>query len=203
MINVIAEQIMQIYDIKTFVETGIDHGRQIHVVRDWLEKINGDDFMMYEIDNNPEVIKLVSPVFKDDPNVEIIESNSEDWLKSAVDSNLFVDRTMFFLDAHWYDQHPLLMEIESIMRLNNKPIIAIDDFNHPHSTSISEFSIHAIRPLVEPRTNVVVHARDPQSPELNLGQGGNRCAFVFVDVDLDELKNDLGGLYDKIVYEGL
>lgn len=44
------------------------------------------------------------------------------------------DNTIFFLDAHWGNECPLLEELQSIAKLKIKPVIAIHDFVVPESS---------------------------------------------------------------------
>lgn len=216
MVNVIAKDILEIFKINQFVETGIYLGTQIKFVSDWLIEMYGDDYKMLEIDLNGEFVENAKKTYKNNKNIDIFEGCSSVWLKKMVDSQLFdKKRTMFFLDAHWNEYIPLRDELTSLLKLKNKPIIAIDDFYNPFDSgnfspgngfwmnSNLPCGTEYIRDLLGDRVDVIVHAKNAQSELLEkygLGCGGNHCAFLFVDEGIGDIMEKLETISDHIQY---
>lgn len=105
------------FNISTVIETGTCLGYTTL----WLAK-NFDK--VYTIELNKEYCELARAKFLQYPNITSIHGNSEDVLRHLrIDGN-----AMFFLDAHWGNQCPLLGELHAIQRMGIKPVIAIHDF---------------------------------------------------------------------------
>ena len=108
------------FNISTVIETGTCLGYTTL----WLAK-NFDK--VYTIELNKEYCELARAKFLQYPNITSIHGNSEDMLRHLrIDGN-----AMFFLDAHWGNQCPLLGELHAIQRMGIKPVIAIHDFYVP------------------------------------------------------------------------
>jgi len=197
MINPVAKHIIRKLEINSFVETGIWQGKQIKYVSDWFNEFFGENYKMFEVDVKEEYVDSVKERYKENDNIFPILADSEEWLKENI--NLFKDnRTLFFLDAHWYEKLPLRGEIESVLTLNNKPIIAIDDYLNPFNVSARGYDVYNgtpigtefIRDLIQDRVEVVVHCNKPQDRSLEplgLGEGGNQCAFLFIDETIENV----------------
>lgn len=65
----------------------------------------------------------------------LIFGKSEEVLKDLIINNKITDKTIFFLDAHWWGC-PLQQELDIIAECNIKPIIAIHDFVVPNAKSL-------------------------------------------------------------------
>jgi len=161
---------------------------------------------MYEIDFNSAVIANTNHM-KAQKNVNIVVEQAEStaWLKKAIEGGEFTstDSVFFYLDAHddsslpeAYEggapvehspkRQPLREEISEILKLNNKPIISIDDWRIPGGYP-DVYYLDMIRDLIRDRTNVIFY-----SQYWNLH--GKFSAFVFIDRREEELKEALKGL---------
>lgn len=66
------------------------------------------------------------------PHVQLRNCDSRGSLKRLVEEKVHLSLTFFYLDAHWYDDLPLLEEIKIINTHWANYIILIDDFQVPH-----------------------------------------------------------------------
>ena len=110
------------FEIKIAVETGTFVG----ATTTWLSK-NFDTVHTTEIKKeyyDQAVSKLI-----DRTNITFWNNSSTEVLSQILkECN---QKTILFLDAHWYE-NPLLKELEIIAASGLKPIIAIHDFKNPH-----------------------------------------------------------------------
>lgn len=60
--------------------------------------------------------------------INMFNASSTDFLVRLIDSRQIGACPLFFLDAHWYDEWPLLQELELITSRQNRGVIIIDDF---------------------------------------------------------------------------
>lgn len=108
------------FNITTAIETGTCLGYTTLWLANNFEKV-------YTIELNKTYVDIARAKFLQYPNITSIHGNSEDVLKYLkIDSN-----AIFFLDAHWGNQCPLLKELYAICQLGLRPVIAIHDFNVP------------------------------------------------------------------------
>ena len=218
MINKVAKSMIDIFNVKYFVETGIHFGDQIPIVQGWLEEKNGQDYKIWEIDIEKKYVDLARSKYSH-PNIEYIESDSAMAIESLISGGVFNDKSnvLFFLDAHWNEYWPLRDELSSIIKLTNKPIIAIDDFYNPFFPNSGGYDVYRgnvcgtkyIKDLVKNRTNLIVHAKEKQEygyPGLTHPEqisGGQWCGFIFLDRNSEELFKKLKPIENDLLYEGL
>ena len=108
------------FGVSTVIETGTCLGYTTLWLAKNFEKV-------YTIELNKEYCELARAKFLQYPNITSIHGNSEDVLRHLrIDGN-----AMFFLDAHWGNNCPLLGELHAIQRMGIKPVIAIHDFLVP------------------------------------------------------------------------
>lgn len=108
------------FGLTTAVETGTCLGYTTLWLSRNFEKV-------YTIELNKEYVEIARAKFLQYPNITSIHGNSGDVLGSLK----LTDRTLFFLDAHWGNQFPLLKELFAIYKLQIMPVIAIHDFFVP------------------------------------------------------------------------
>ena len=139
MINLITKDILQIFKIKNYIETGCLWGESMNIVESWLDECPYLE-NIYEIDLWSKSIEESSLKVKSD-KTHLICSNSVDWIKN----NKLNEPIFFYLDAHadgniskeqqdisnTYAPDGLLFrqEIKEILKLYKFPIISIDDWN--------------------------------------------------------------------------
>lgn len=118
-----AKEIVEEYGITTWFETGIDRGSTALTASKLVEKWIG-------VEIRKESCELAALRFAENnvTNYEIINGNSPIVMLDKM-HKLDVDRTIFFLDAHWGAYWPLLDEIDCISR--GKGVIIIHDFQVP------------------------------------------------------------------------
>ena len=116
-------EIIETYNISTIVETGTFEGKSTVEFAQLVPKV-------YAIELSDKFIKETSDRLKKHNvnNVTLVKANSPDGLRQIM-PELDVERTLFFLDAHWNTYWPILDEIATIER--NKGIILIHDFMVP------------------------------------------------------------------------
>tara|TARA_Y100000592_G_scaffold91377_1_gene151441 strand:+ start:4915 stop:5520 length:606 start_codon:yes stop_codon:yes gene_type:complete len=191
MINDVAKEIIDAFKTDMFVETGFFRGSTTTVIRSWFK-----DLSILEIEINPLYCNYGKHIFRNDPNTEIVLSDSKIFLENNISKFFRSNNPMFYLDAHWDPKNwPLRNEIMSICKLNS-PIIIIDDFKTPDETGgISK--IHGydsylgvdcdkdyILDLIKPHTDCILYAKKPTID----GQG---CGIIFINKYYDEIKSNL------------
>lgn len=128
MINLLVKDLMSIFDIDTFIETGTYKGDSLNRVISWFPD---KSIKFYSIDINHDFQKEAKEKINDQ-RVTFINDSSDQFLMKSMSSGIFNDQqcNLFFLDAHWNDYCPLRDEISQILKLK-KTIIVIDDFSIP------------------------------------------------------------------------
>lgn len=121
--------IRDLFKIDTIVETGTYEGDTTAFLSENFKKVYSIEVLKQNFDfaNN----KLNSLNLK--PNLYL--GKSEELLKSIIIENDITSKSIFFLDAHWYEC-PLQQELDIIAECNIKPIIAIHDFVVPNSKTL-------------------------------------------------------------------
>jgi hypothetical protein len=209
MINIVTEDIIKKFNINKFIETGVFQGDTFMIMQHIFCKLYGDEFnvgvqgkgargkyRLYEVEYHQKYIdQFLSIKVQNHINVEVACAESSQWLKNKIDSNEFTndDNCLFYLDAHYHDTskpNPLRDEINQILRLKNKPIISIDDWqvpNHP-----DQYSLDQIRDLLKDRTDATYITSKHNFHD-------QYSVFIFVDRYSSELKEELIGL--KLIKE--
>lgn len=119
------EKIIKTFSIKTVVETGTYVGNSTAV----FSKCGCN---VHTIEVNPKFYNSSVENLKNYENVKCHLGSSIDVLPSILDS-LDKNLTLFYLDAHWEDNWPLLDEIKIIGNFfKDNCIIIIDDFVVPN-----------------------------------------------------------------------
>lgn len=121
----LVEAIIREYGVKNFVETGTYKGNTTRDVAGTFP-----DVLVQSVELSPKFHEHVSPTLTSFPNIKSFLWNSVDFLKNV---KLNDGPTLYYLDAHWGDQHPLPTELDVISKraLGNE-IIVIDDFQVPN-----------------------------------------------------------------------
>lgn len=118
------------YEIDMVVETGTHRGASTR-----LFSILYDDVHTIEVSENS--YRISKEFLKDSPNVTCHLGSSEVVLQTLLPS-LQDKRILFYLDAHWYANWPLLQELEAIGRTHkDQCIVIIDDFKVPGREDIN------------------------------------------------------------------
>lgn len=120
------------------IDRVIETGSCLYSTTKWL----GENFESVKtIEINEDYSKYGIHKVKDMPNVTaIVGVSSVEWLNqvaSVYESNPYIIHNflhLFFLDAHWEENCPLLEELEAIskLRTTQKPVIVIHDFKVPN-----------------------------------------------------------------------
>jgi len=129
--NFIANNFLKLkekFNIENAVETGtFEGGTTIFLAQ------NFKNVFSIECDE-PSFKKAESNIKNANVNVNLIFGKSEEVLPSIL--NTISNNTIFYLDAHWYNDCPLKNELQLIKKFNLKPIIAIHDFLVPDSKKL-------------------------------------------------------------------
>jgi hypothetical protein len=205
-INKVAKDIIEKFNITTFVETGIYQSLTAGMVYQYFKDLGVDDFSMYEVDIHAPYVAMGSAKYPD-KRIEFVESDSVKFLDKHVEDH-FDDpsRHLFFLDAHVHigiGSNPLFGEIDAILRMENNPIIMIDDFANPldgthnwiYGPDGKPLGIESIRNQISSRTDIVYYPIDGEH-ESQQGQ-----AIIFVDEyrdDLDDMLSDIAVMGSKL-----
>lgn len=120
-------EIIKVYGIDTIVETGVHQGGSTLVFSHMVPKVYAIDILQESIDYAKNYVEKIN---KRD-NVTFITGDSPIVL-SQIMPDLNVEKTLFFLDAHWWENWPINDEILTIEK--NKGIIVVHDIvvpDHP------------------------------------------------------------------------
>lgn len=118
------KEIVDQYKITTIVETGVHMGQSTLEFANMVDKVYAIDILQESIDTAKQYVEVENK--KD--NVVFITGNSPEVLKQ-ISGEFDANKTIFFLDAHWWDIWPINDEILSLE--NNKGIIIVHDFLVP------------------------------------------------------------------------
>lgn len=113
------------YNISLIVETGTFRGDTSEFLASITEKV-------ITIESNHTYYSESRKKLATVKNIEMHLGDSAKLIRSL--NYATNGRVLFFLDAHWGPEWPLLGELESIAKLGLKPVILIHDFkvpNHP------------------------------------------------------------------------
>jgi len=202
MINIIAKEIIKLFNVNKFIETGIHHGETLGAAVDWFSELyedfkrkdNSGRYAIYEVDSVKEYCDAASEKYSKINNIVIAHDSSEKYLKRLIDENTFHedDHCMFYLDAHWYDYWPLRDEMKEILRLK-RAIILIDDFYVPgkpfdyDSYQGARLDLNYIRDLISGRSHDIYYTA--------IGNRDNRgMAIIFIGYKENDIHDTLKGL---------
>lgn len=128
-----------LFKIDTVIETGTYEGDTAGFLFENFKTVytieghkQNYDFSLYRLNS----LKLY-------PNV--IFGKSEEVLKDLIIDKNITSKSIFFLDAHWWDC-PLQKELDIIAECKIKPIIAIHDFVVPNSTTLG-YDVYGDQPF--------------------------------------------------------
>lgn len=121
----VVEALMKAAGVRNFVETGTFLG---HTTRDVAGTF--PDVAVQTVELVYTTFKNNEESFKNFPNIKAVHGSSCDFLKDVV---LEDGPTLYYLDAHWGESHPLREELAVIReRAIGNEIIVIDDFQVPN-----------------------------------------------------------------------
>jgi hypothetical protein len=113
------------FNLNTVIETGTYHG----VTTEWFAN-HFDN--VYTVECNEVYHKEANERISQYKNIKSYLQDSPDFLKDVLGSDkIKSDKTIIFLDAHWYT-NPVLNELIAIKNSGKKPILAIHDFKVPN-----------------------------------------------------------------------
>lgn len=113
-----------IFDYDIVIETGTYHGTSSRILSEIFKKV-------YTCELSDHGLDVIRENIKNRPNIEFMVGNSPDCLKKWF-TEIGHDKFFLFLDAHWYDYHPLLDELQTVADFGYKPFIFIHDFYCGH-----------------------------------------------------------------------
>lgn len=177
MINCIAKDIMRIFNVNKFIETGIKEGDTANIVISWFSEMYKTHFItekekhgesprteynIYEIDIDPETVKNVLRLRQNSQNIIAVCGDSADSLDVLIKKNEFTpaDSCFFYLDAHTAGvSQPLIRELEQLNKLDFPFIVSIDDWSVPtmHDRKYKDmYKLHQIQHCeIFERTDVI------------------------------------------------
>lgn len=197
-ITFLIKEVLEKFEIKSFVETGIGEGSTTPVVVKAFSDLKVKDYEISEVECHLPYCEALRQRYKDNKRVKIYNEMSEDFLKREVATPKFSkDRTLFYLDAHawawnnWEGSYPVNDELRWILKLRNKPIIVIDDFQNPYLLYKTGYiTTEQIYPYVRDRVDSVWHCmvRNEHLAEVQC------VAILFIDEDDKVVAEKLEGL---------
>jgi len=197
MINHISKDIIKLFGVNKFIETGAFMGDSLVIVQDWFIELFGQEFntgpwkqgnrgrqRIYEVEVKKEYLdQYIIPRWQEQTNVEIAHGDSVAWLRDKIDEGEFTedDRCFFYLDAHSHgspNPEPLRDEIRLISQLK-QPIISCDDWNVPHGNH-DIYATSQIQDLIKDRTDTVWYSKYHN-------YHGKWSVFIFLDRNYNDV----------------
>lgn len=121
----IFKELLNVLSFKAIVETGTYFGAT-------TELFSQTGLPVFSVEAQPRFFGFSKTRFRRQRNVILTCGDSRLFLRSLVDSNRLVEQGAFFyLDAHWYNDLPLLSEVELIFSNWKNAVVMIDDFQVP------------------------------------------------------------------------
>lgn len=122
----IVQQILQCFDVDTFVETGTYEGETAHWASQYFKNV-------YTIEKSISLRENAKNRFKNVNNIDFLCGDSRDVLVEI--SPKLTSPTLFWLDAHWSlgetygedDECALLGELDVILTMNQDHFVLVDD----------------------------------------------------------------------------
>lgn len=123
------------YHIKSAVETGTWKGATTAFLSVIFDEVHTIEIYADFYKNSAIALRPYS-------NIEVMFGNSPDVLRRIL-PDLKNKRLLFYLDAHWFSDWPLLKELEIIAKTHrDNCIIIIDDFKVPGRTDLAYDAYH-------------------------------------------------------------
>jgi len=162
------------FGIKTIIETGTWKGRTAQLMSTMVDTV-------YTIEIDEEVYNTTN--FLDDiPNVHRFLGDSPKVLAEILPT--VTQPILFFLDAHWGDEWPLLKELEIIekYRIPNSVIVIHDIYNpsHPDFNYDSYKGVRLDWDYIKPLINKIYHF---YKFYYNTETSGDKCGAIFIHGD--------------------
>ena len=123
------------------VETGSFRGATSR----WLHEVS--DLPVYTVESDVRFFKFAQRACTEAPGVSLTLGDSRALIARLVDEGR-VQRTFFYLDAHWNDDVPRFEELVAIMRHWPSALVVIDDFQVPGDAGYG-FAMYGDSPLDE------------------------------------------------------
>jgi hypothetical protein len=195
MINPIAREIIKIFNVNKFIETGILEGDTAKTVSSWFNELSVPDYKIYEIDIDKNSVDYVNSWKQSNGNVEAICKNSVEFLKESVENGLFKDENdswFIYLDAHnGSDKSVLQGELSYLQSLNKNIIVSIDDWHVDDSTrkkldwvSYDIYNLNDIKNYIQDKTDVIYDT-------LKSNIHSKMSCFIFYGYKFQQLNNIL------------
>lgn len=118
------------HNCKTFYETGTWHGKTALSVSKHIDNV-------ITVEVNKNFHKIAATTLQGVENVTLILESSPKAMENTLENNQ--KGLIFFLDAHWQENWPLLDELRVIAEKNIKPVIMIHDFFVPDENGNARF----------------------------------------------------------------
>jgi hypothetical protein len=205
MINNIAKEIIKSFNVNKFVETGIKDGETMNIVISWFCELFPDEFLPYEpcdvkgdkvifeVDIDSNSVAIAQRIAQNHRNIRISCDNSPVFLSQIIQNNEITSRdaVFFFLDAHTPGvSEPLRNELK-VLKLLNKAIIMIDDWEIP-TICKDIYNTNQIKDILLDKTNFICYTK-----LLNFHRKG--ACIIFYGYEFDNVKDKLKRL--PIIFE--
>jgi len=171
------QKLIEQYGIKTIVETGTFKGSTTVQFANMVDTV-------YTTEVNPEYYAEATKKFLD-KSIENIQHNlgsSVDILPKILPSIPQPQVVLFFLDAHWGPNNPLLEELQIIADHKLQPVIAIHDFKVPGHPELGydtyggqDYEWEWIKDKVE-----IIYGKDGYQVSYNAEAVGMKRGVIFI-----------------------
>jgi|15BtaG_2_1085339.scaffolds.fasta_scaffold01534_5 hypothetical protein len=124
------------HNLTTFFETGTYHGLTTRKAAHYFTAVE-------TVESNKNFYDIAVTNLADITNVKIYKGSSPDVMREVLSQNQL--GLVFFLDAHWEDDWPLLEELRVMAEKNIKPVILIHDFLVPDDQGNAKFGFDSYK----------------------------------------------------------
>jgi hypothetical protein len=146
-LEALVRQVVTEHEIRTIVETGTWRG---YTTRRFAEFVAN----VFTIESDPSLWHLATATLVDKPNVTLFQGRSQSLLRNLIPALL--KPALYYLDAHWENDWPILQELDAIAELDARCCIIIHDCKVPTCPGLGfdsyngqELTLEFVRPMLD------------------------------------------------------
>jgi len=124
------KKLIKKHDLKRLFETGTWNGISCGIASEYIDEV-------HTVEINRDLVRKARDRNRDNPSITVYEGSSPVIMNEVLQDN--DTGWIFFLDAHWHQDWPILEELEVIANKHLKPVIMIHDFYVPNGSGGARF----------------------------------------------------------------
>jgi hypothetical protein len=165
--------LLDVFQCESIIETGTYLGNTTRYMADT------SSVPVYSCEINPAFFAIANKELTGTEAVNLFFGDSRAFLDDLVSRRVHQKPSLFYLDAHWNHDLPLMGEIEIIMRNWDEFVLMIDDFQVPHDDGYGfddygpgkRFTLRDFKPAFESSGLVTFFPNAPSAEETGHRRG--------------------------------